>query len=130
MSTKEEGIRPFEAWFRQVDEGALHAEASDEAHRLFAELEDHALASNAKAKGKLTITIDVTASPKGTISVVGNVTRKAPKKKTGESIFWLTKGRNLTAENPRQTKLPLREVPPPERARELDAEAPAPVRSV
>jgi hypothetical protein len=38
---------------------------------------------------------------------------KEPEAARERTVFWTTPSGNLTVENPRQTKLPLREVPPP-----------------
>jgi hypothetical protein len=38
------------------------------------------------------------------------VTKSEPDRKTSGAHFWMTPGSNLVVENPRQQKLPLREV--------------------
>jgi hypothetical protein len=65
-----------------------------------------------EGKGTLTLVLNVKALGNGSIAVAGDVKTKLPVAKRAGSLFWPTKGNNLTIENPRQQKLPLREVPP------------------
>lgn len=140
MTTKEpvqkaaadEGARSFAVIVQQVDEGALHGELSEQLHALTTYLSDYAEKYGCEAKGKLTLTLSLKAKSNGTVDVVGDVTKKEPKAPRAGSVFWVTPGNNLSPENPRQMKLPVREVPaaPKAEARDVPAENPQPVRSV
>ncbi len=128
--TIDEGSRAFGATLTQIDDGCLHAECTDELHALLKDLDSHAGKYQRDAKGKLTIVLDFKVSPQGTVTVVGDVKKKSPPAPRATSVFWLTKGRNLSGENPRQQKLPLRDVsasPPP---RDLEATNEAPPKKI
>ena len=107
---EQEGARGFSVTLQTLDEGRVHAELSETLQKLAGELSD--FANNfGKAKGTLTLALNLEADSNGLVAVVADIKTKSPKIPHGRSIFWLTKGNNLTPENPRQQKLPLREVP-------------------
>lgn len=105
-----EGPRGFAVMLQQVHDGELHGELSTELQKLVSKLGDHSTKFQKPAKGAITLTLNITAVG-ATVEVVGDVKVKAPKVPRSRSIFWSTSGGNLSVENPRQTKLPLREVP-------------------
>lgn len=119
---KEEGARDFAVFLTHIDDGTVHADASRDLHALVAKLSDYVTQHGGKAKGSLILTVNLSALQNGTVDVVADVKVKEPKAVRARSVFWVTKGNNLSHENPRQQKLPLREVPPATRARELDAD--------
>lgn len=126
----EEGTRGFAVLLQQVEEGALHAELSDELRDVCRDL--HRMAKNyeQKAKGSLTLVLELVADPSGILTVKPSVTKKIPKAKRSGSAFWITGGGNLSVENPRQPRLPIREVPAPAvAAREITPTA-QPARTV
>lgn len=126
----EEGPRGFAVVLQQVDEGSLHGELSETLQKVTRELAEYADKFTTVAKGAITLTLGFAVDPNGTVTVEGDIKTKLPKARRARSLFWLTKGHNLSAENPRQTKLPLREVPSNrDKAREV-AEGSAPARSV
>lgn len=118
MTTKEtvaaakedEGARSFAVALQAIDEGCLHAEASEELQKLVVHLQDHAIRYGRDAKGELVLKIGVAVSASGLALVAGEVVTKTPKRAKRGSAFWLTAGGNLTPENPKQQKLPLRDV--------------------
>lgn len=114
MSTNEEGARGFAVTLQQIDEGRFHAEVSEAVHALNRSLDSHATTYGVTAKGELTLVLRLAASPNGTVQVLGEVRTKTPKPPRSGSVFWLTRGLNLSPENPKQTKLPLQQVAPPE----------------
>lgn len=132
MTTTEttEAPRGFAVLVQQIEDGDLHAEISAAIQALNGKLDDYVRAYESTAKGEITIKLAFTAHPNGTVGVHGTVTSKAPPRKKRGSVFWLTKGNNLSPENPRQTKLPLREVPSAAPVRDLPADVQAPARSV
>lgn len=120
---KKEGARSFAVTLQQIGEGTLHSELSKQLQALVSDCTNYASLYEVKGKGSLTLTIALAADPNGTVTVAGEVKTKAPKMKPRGSIFWATKGNNLSPENPRQGKLPgIREVAPPS-VRDLDDEA-------
>ncbi|MCL2777746.1 MAG: hypothetical protein FWD73_07050 [Polyangiaceae bacterium] len=122
--TQDEGDRSFAVFLHAIEEGAFHAEISSELRALATKLDEHVTSYDADAKGTLTITLALKAKRNGTIDVVGEVKKKEPTAKRAGGVFWLTKGHNLTLDNPRQQKLPLREVPANnDRVRDLPVEA-------
>jgi hypothetical protein len=126
----DEGTRGFDAFLRHIDDGVLHADASKELHDLAAKLHDYVGAHGGIAKGSLILTISLAALANGTVDVVADVKTKEPKPKRARSVFWLTKGNNLSPENPRQQKLPLREVPAAPKDKPRDVAADGAPRSI
>ena len=82
--------------------------AMEHAGNKFSEL-IKAVEQNQKA-GKLVLTIDIKPSTAGTLAVKADVKLTKPKNAPSESLLWPTVDGNLLAEDPRQTKLPLRQV--------------------
>ncbi len=123
---KDEGPRDFAMFLRAIDEGSIADEAATKLHELAAKLHELVDAYGGTAKGTLTLSVSLSALANGTVDVTADVKTKEPKPKRARSVFWLTKGNNLSPDNPRQQKLPLREVPPAQKARDLDADRPSP----
>lgn len=119
-----EGPRGFSPLLQHVDDGDLHDELSRELQRIAQVCRDHARRFQRPAKGTLTLTLTLTAAG-DTVGVRGEVKTKEPKATRAGSVFWMTPAGNLTVENPRQQKLPLREVPASTtRTKDLSAEPP------
>lgn len=76
-----------------------------------------AVDSHQKA-GKLTLKIDIKPSTAGAMAVKAECSIVKPKGKPAESLLWATPEGNLLAEDPKQGKLPLKQVAA-EPAREL-----------
>lgn len=91
----------------ETDEGDL-VPVMDIAGAKFSELINAVCAHN-KA-GKLTLKIDIKPSTAGTLAVKADVTIIKPKGMPAESLLWPTPEGNLIAEDPRQTKLELKQV--------------------
>ena len=99
----------------ETDDGDL-VPVMDIAGAKFSELINAVCAHN-KA-GKLTLKIDIKPSTAGTLAVKADITISKPKGMPAESLLWPTPEGNLIAEDPRQTKLELKQVAA-EPAREL-----------
>lgn len=127
--TKEEGPRSFAKFIHDLADGECESETSYELHELMKRCQEEAAARGVKVKGSLTfkINFNVEQSAKQSIVQIGyEVTAKAPKRRTSPATFWLTKNGNLTAHNPAQQKLALREVTGPDQREARDVgEAPA-----
>lgn len=118
-----EGPRGFAPFLQQIDDGELHTELSKTTQQLVGELYDFADRYRRPGKGTLTVTLSFSVDGNGAIAVAGDVKTKTPKKPRAASVFFRTPGNNLSIENPRQQKLPLREVPASqERPREVNTE--------
>jgi hypothetical protein len=81
----------------------------DDAGNKFRELVN-AVVARGKA-GTLKLTISVKPSTAGALAVKSEVAIKKPQGLPAESLLWATPEGNLLGEDPRQTKLDLREVP-------------------
>jgi hypothetical protein len=116
----EEGARGFAVLIQQLGEGDFHADVSSELQKVSGLLSELANQYGGKAKGTLTITLALSAEDNGTITIDADVKTKTPKLRRARSLFFVTKGNNLVKENPRQRKLPLREVPGTGPARDVE----------
>lgn len=113
---KEEGPRSFAVFLGKLgDDGEVEKELSQELHELVKTCRKTAQATGAKVKGKITFSLDVTVDHTGPAIVKPDIVVKAPKRRRADAAFWLTKGMNLSADNPKQAELPgLRQVKPAE----------------
>lgn len=131
------GTRDFTTLLKGIDEGRLSAELDDEMREVLKKLHEHAF-NFGKAGGELTLKIKVAMDDAGMTMIMGEVKTKVPQPKRGRSVYWVTRGFALSADNPAQMKLPggqpLRDVsgPPASEAREPVAAAggDAPAREV
>ena len=57
----------------------------------------------------------------GTVFIDAEIATKEPKLARARTVTWVTKSGDLSMENPKQTKLPLREVRAPEAPRDVTA---------
>lgn len=107
---KEEGPRSFARFLENVGEGDYHQDASDALFELGKSIQDLALRTESKVKGKLVLTVDMSCDARGVVGVNVEVVTKKPKVKRAPAQAWITKHGNVVFEHPRQTKLPLQEV--------------------
>lgn len=107
---KEEGPRSFAVLLQQVGDGELHDELGAKLQELVAMLKSYSDRFQREGKGSLTLVLNVATLGNGTVTIAGDIKTKTPTAKRAGSVFWLTPGNNLSVENPRQQKLPLREV--------------------
>lgn len=107
---QEEGPRSFAHTIATICEGELNSAASEELHRMVGYLEDEATGRRSKVKGKFKLELDLTVDDAGTVLFSYSIKTKVPEPRRQAAVMWITKGGNLSPENPRQTRLPLREV--------------------
>jgi len=107
---KDEGPRSFTRFLEQVAEGEANGELSRALQKLTVACATHAKLQNDTVGGSLELKLNLSVEPGGIVGVSYSVKTKEPDPKRAGSIFWTTKGGNLSVENPRQQKLPLREV--------------------
>lgn len=106
----EEGPRSFTVFLRDLAEGEAESELSYHLHELCKKLQEEAAARHDKAAGEIVLKIRLIADHKDNVVVAYSIDAKAPKRKTSAAVYWLTKGGNLTPENPRQQKLSFKDV--------------------
>lgn len=99
-------VQPFAAFLQDLRGGRAHAELTD----AFAEL--IALVAERNKAGTLTFKLTVKPDAGVQVTVIDEVSVKAPKSTRPVSLFFITDEHGLSREDPRQPKLPLREVPP------------------
>lgn len=117
--------KPFNLVLAQMEDGVLHDDLTDKLHELLGDISQHAADTNGDAKGVLSINLTFKLS-EGVIHVQAEVKTVAPKQTRARTMFWLTPGNNLSAENPKQRELPLapRRLPEPEPARQVPTPTP------
>ena len=124
-----EGSKPFPQFLRELEQGHLVEDLSDETRDLLGALSQHA-ADNGKAKGKLKLELTFAIDHAGILEITADVAVKAPKTSRSRTVGWLSPGNNFSLKNPAQLEIPaVRSLPadPPARA-EPAAEAPPAVR--
>jgi hypothetical protein len=104
------GPRAFANYLTSLEEGRLHAEASEQTQVLVKDLMTHVGSFGGKAKGKLTVTLDFSAEDNH-VMVIGSVSVKSPKFPRQRTLFFSDKNFNLSTKDPKQTELPLTAVP-------------------
>lgn len=109
----DEATRAFSRTLEQIGDGEAHAELSEKLRDLVELIRTQAIQVQADVKGKLQLTLSLSADPKQFVHISYEVKVTEPKPPRPGSIFWITKGANLSLDNPRQQKLPLHEVPAP-----------------
>jgi hypothetical protein len=102
-------IRSFSTLVTSLEDGALHAEITDEMKTLIADLQNHAAENGGKPKGKLVLTIDLKFAD-GVFDVQSDFKITAPKTTRRRTVLWSTPDNNLSRANPRQQELPLRTI--------------------
>lgn len=118
MTTDDEGARSFAVLLQGIGDGTLNTELSETLHEMNTKLAAHA-EDFSKAKGTLTLTLTIDIDRDGVVTLSPDVKTKLPKPARKLGRYWLTPGRNLSPENPKQQKLNLKEVPAPKPARSV-----------
>ncbi len=111
MSNKEDPV-PFAQFLRDLGYGDAHRELSEELHALVSGLQDAALHQGNEVVGTLSLTIKVKLDPRGHAATAYEIKRKDARNPSTPTVFFVTKGGNLSTQNPRQTAFDLREVSP------------------
>lgn len=116
----EEGDRSFTRWLADVGDGDCEIELNRKLRELISKMQMEARVQNKTVNGKLALDLSFSCNETGVVTVGYGVKTKEPDPKRPGSIFWTTKGGNLTIEDPRQQRLPLREVPGGRAARDVN----------
>lgn len=104
-------VRTFALLLQNLENGDLLADLTRYNDDLTTELLRQAEALG-KAKGEIVLKLKYNADPT-TVQIDGEITVKAPKAPRQRSVMWFNRDGSLSGENPRQQKLPLRQVPAP-----------------
>jgi hypothetical protein len=124
MAKETEGnVRSAGTLLQSLEDGQLLEDLSTNVLELNTKLTKHAEAVG-KAKGEIRLTLKFVADQGGTVSIDSDITIKEPKALRARTVLWTTKSGHLSSENPKQTKLPLREVDRPAAARDVAVAAP------
>lgn len=116
----DEGARSATRFIDAIADGQCNADLSHALHKLGLRLASETRQRADKASGEISLKIKLVAEPSGIVGVAYEINAKEPKSKTSGSVFWLTKGGNFSADNPRQTQIPgIREVKRNEEVRDL-----------
>lgn len=106
-------LRPFVSWLAEQRQGATEVELGEALNEL-----NRAVLETTK-KGTLTLKITVAAAGDEMVIVSDEIKLSAPEPARSANIFFVDDEANLRRENPRQGKLPLREVEKPANVREI-----------
>lgn len=115
-AAEQEGARSFTRFMDLLDDGRAVPIISQQMQKLLVELKEQAEKNRTDKRGMLSLKLAFEVNEVGQVDVVYQVDTKAPSEKYGRSVYWLTEGANVTADNPKQQRLPLRDVPQPKYA--------------
>lgn len=103
----------FDEFFRALEGGELNMDLTKALPDLVAELEQHRIeGGKKKAKGKITITIDI-VDEEGIFDVTAKFKVTKPEEVRRRSVFWATPQNKLTPSNPNQYRLGLHDATRP-----------------
>lgn len=106
----------------QMEEGAFLGDLSREIQQANIELARHA-ESNGKAKGQVTIVINLAHDSAGVVDVKGEIKVKLPKSSRSRTVFWADAEGNLESKNPKQGNLNFKSIPSDSPAKDLGGPA-------
>jgi hypothetical protein len=107
MSTKESNqrdVRPFSEWLSEQRRGATHTELSEVLNTVTAAVIEH------NKIGEITLKVKIKPGGDGMVIVEDEIKSKIPEPGRAANIYFVDDDANLQREDPRQTRLPLREV--------------------
>lgn len=110
LDDTEEGPRDFARFLALIEDGTCNAELSRQLQELAVQLLTQAKQTNQVAKGEIALKITIRMDPKEHAAVDYDIKVKEPAPPHGGSVFFVTKGGNLTPENQRQQALFPRDV--------------------
>ena len=116
-----EGPKDFSRFLAMVADGVAHQELSSELQRVVGLIREEAEARDEPITGGIKLTLSITIDPKGHADVSYDIAVKEPKKKRPETLFFVTRGDNLTDEMTKQPGLPVRDVSAAPRANTTDS---------
>jgi hypothetical protein len=111
MGKSDDGPRSLAVFLTKLEDGEFEQELSKKLHEMGLAL-DSRLEHSETATGSMIITLKFKADRKA-VAIAGDVKSTLPKALRAAHVMWLNAESNFVAENPRQTKLGLREVEAP-----------------
>lgn len=96
--------RPFADVLRDLAGGKTYEEAGSELANVV-----QAVMETGKV-GSLTLTLKIKPNGEHSVIMTDSITARVPQGNRGETLFYATSGGSLVREDPRQEKLPLRQV--------------------
>lgn len=102
-------VRTFAHTIAAINHGALDDELSDDLSKLLATLQREA-STQGKARGKITLVLSLKVEQNGVVTIVPESKIVEPKPVRSNAVFWIDKEGKLAKSDPRQVKLPLRDV--------------------
>lgn len=111
MMNQKDGPRDFAVFISQLAEGEANGELSKQLHELVVACQEKAEQVAGSASGEIKLNIRVKVDARGVAVVGWESVQKLPKEKRAGATMWVTKGGNLTPENPRQQSMFVKEVP-------------------
>lgn len=111
-------IRNFAQLISVAEDGELNSDLDQEITDLVAALNDAGASRGGKAKGKITLSVELVLDG-GIISMTTDYVVKKPKIPRARSAFWTTPDNKLSRRNPKQSELPLRDVSAPSEIRSV-----------
>ena len=108
-------IRTFGGLLQSLEDGQLLVDLGEKLTELNAKISRQAEATG-KAKGEIRLIVKLAADDSGIVQIDTDIVCKEPKSPRRKTVMWIGKDNALCGENPKQTKLPLREVAAPKAA--------------
>jgi hypothetical protein len=119
LDREDEGPRALGVILAEFEQGSFHADASRDLMKLNLALHDHAKLRGA-ASGEMVLTLKLKCDDQDVVTIAATYKVKAPLAPRRSSVFFLSKGGNLSTRNPKQQELPLRDVSAPAQVDVLD----------
>jgi hypothetical protein len=102
-------VRGFGPMLAGLEDGQLHTDLSNGMADLMVKVQRQAETAG-KARGKLVLELKLEADQFGVVTIDGVIKVTEPKPARQRSVRWLNEQGQLVSENPKQQKLPLRDV--------------------
>ncbi len=120
-----EGPRSFTRMLEKIAEGACVTACAKEQHELIKYLHKQACNKGAtgKATGALILQLNYHVEARGICVVSHKIGTKEPEPERPADVFWLTEGKNLSKQPPKQPDLPFEVVHNPETGEVPDDES-------
>lgn len=102
--------RSFAVFLTTLGGGDAEVQASQELLLIAKAVAAQARAQRKEVKGSLTLKLAFACDEGGVVDVTYAIERKEPKPRRPSTVLWVDKTGNLVTENPKQGRLPIRDV--------------------
>lgn len=106
----ETGPRAFAVLLQQIADGDAHKQLSEDLQALIKVMTVRSREQCKTVAGALTFTLKLACDESGTLDLAYVIKRTEPQPKRARTVFWADKHGNMTAQNPKQIELGLRDV--------------------